>query len=253
MIRFESEERDGIEIGHIVLARPEKRNALTPEMLDHIADAASEGARTCRALTLIGEGRAFCAGFDLTLCADDPGGGVMDRLLTGLSLAVGAMRSLEIPVVIGAHAAAVAGGCALLGGGDIVVADRACKLGYPVTRLGVSPAVSVPFLRAGVGDGGARAVTLDPGLIDSVRAHALGLVHELVDGPEAVFERTRELAFVLALKPAGAITATKGLLNELDRTTESSPIEWALEASLSLSGTDEQHRRIERALRPSED
>ncbi len=132
----------------IVLDRPEKRNALTPAMLDDLA----AGVRAVtlgkgddagvRAVLIRGEGRCFCAGFDLDLCRDDgPEQAVMKSFLAGLSDAIVAMRACPRPVVIAAHGAAIAGGCALLGGADLVVADRDAKLGYPVVRLGVSPAI----------------------------------------------------------------------------------------------------------------
>lgn len=248
MIRYEAEERDGVEIGFVVLARAEKRNALTPDMLDHLADAAEEGARSARTIAVVGEGRAFCAGFDLALCAEHPDGSMMRDLLAGLSRTIRSLRRLEVPVVMGVHGAAVAGGAALLGGADVVVAERGCSLGYPVVRLGVSPAVSVPFLSQAVGQGAGRAMTLDPSLINAERAFELGLVHELVESPPAVFERTRELAFLLAIKPSEAVSATKAWLNELDGSADDAAAEWALEASLSLTGSDDERERIRRAF-----
>lgn len=246
MIRFESEEHDGLEVGFIVLSRPEKRNALTPDMLAHLNDAAIEASRSCRSLAIVGEGKIFCAGFDLALCADSPDGAVMRELMTGLSTAIATCRALEIPVVVGAHGAAVAGGAALLCAGDIVVADRGCQIGYPVVRLGVSPAVNVPFLRNSLQDGRTRAVSLDPTLVRADHTRLRGLVHELVDSPTAVFERCREIAFQLATKPAGAIAQTKAWMNTLDHALENA--ERGLAASLSLVGTQVERDRIAAAF-----
>jgi methylglutaconyl-CoA hydratase len=172
----------------------------------------------------------------------------MRELLANLSHAIQTLRNLDIPVVLGAHGAAIAGGCALLGGVDLVVADRACKLGYPVTRLGVSPAVSVPFLRQSTTNGKARALTLDPTPVRADSPNAKGLVHELVDEPTAVFERTRNLTFQLASKPAAALAATKSWLNTLDH-AQAHAME-SLDVSLSLTGSHEEHTRITAALRP---
>ncbi|MEO0512946.1 MAG: enoyl-CoA hydratase/isomerase family protein [Planctomycetota bacterium] len=248
MIRYESEERDGVEIGFVILSRPEKRNALTPDAIGHLSDAAHEGAKTARSIAIIGEGPVFCAGFDLALCAEHPDGSVMRELLTGLSEAVRVLRRLDVPVIAGVHGGAIAGGAALLGGADLVVAERSAKIGYPVVRLGVSPAVSVPFLSCSVEPGGARAMTLDPGLISAADAHRRGLVHELVDGPAAVFERVRELAFLLALKPADAVSATKAWLNELDGTAADARAAWALDASLALTGSPDEQARLQKAV-----
>lgn len=240
MIRVEHEDH----IACVTLARPDQRNALTPGMLGALADAVRNAPSSgARALLLAGEGRVFCAGFDLTLCRESPNGSVMRDLLSGLSGAIRAMRGLDIPVVIACHGAAIAGGCALLGGADVVVADRGCKLGYPVVRLGVSPAVSAPFLRTAVGDGACRARLLETDLIDGERAHEIGLVHELVKTREDVLPRAMEVARALGTKPPWAIAATKRWCNEL---TPAGGAQRALEVSLSLTGGDEERALLEK-------
>src|SRR5690606_9036453 len=82
-----------------------------------------------RALLLCGEGPVFCAGFDLDTCRGEGGDEALRRLLRGLSGAIAGLRAQERPVVVAAHGAAIAGGCALLGGADVVVADAGAKLG----------------------------------------------------------------------------------------------------------------------------
>jgi len=229
------------EVFEIVLARPEKRNALTPEMLRELLGAVRAIGPGAKCLLVTGDGSAFCAGFDLSLCKDSPDGTVMRALLTGLHECIGALRLLDIPVVIAAHGAAIAGGCALLGGGDVILTNTDAKLGYPVARLGVSPAVSAPFLRNLVGDGVARARELENHLIDGPAALACGLVHECVDKSEAVRQRALEVARNLASKPAPAMIATKRWLSEI------APIGLAdkgLEASLSRVGSPEEARLL---------
>lgn len=221
-----------------MLARPERRNALTPEMLRDLA-AHIENASDARALLLLGEGPVFCAGFDLDLCVGEDGDANLRRLLVGLSRCIVGMRNLPCPVVLGVHGAAIAGGCALLGGGDVVVAHPDAKLGYPVTRLGISPAVSAPFMA--IAPGQARRLMLDPGLIDGRRAHAKGLVHELHDEPAA---RAMGLAEELAAKPPHALAATKRWLHELAPADAGQ----GLGVSLSLVGNDESRRLLATAL-----
>ena len=228
----------------IWLDRPDRRNALTPGMLAELVEAAHAAADAGSAVLLAGRGPCFCAGFDLAMCQGTPDGTVMRLLLTGLSDACQALRQLPRPVVIAAHGAAIAGGCALLGAGDIIVADRGAKLGYPVVKLGVSPAVSVPFLRQGVTDGEARRRTLMPETFTGEEAHRRALVHELVDGSSDVYDRARALAHELAAKPAEAYAATKRWLNTLEGITKRRDAERALEVSLGLTGGDEECSRI---------
>lgn len=225
----------------ITLDRADKRNALTPEMLDTLCVALGNIPQETRAVVMLGDGPTFCAGFDLRLCAADPSGETMRQLLIGLSRCVRAMRALEQPVVLGIHGAAVAGGCALLGGADIVVADRRTKLGYPVAKIGVSPAVSAPFLSSAIPDGPARARMLDPELIPAEEALRVGLVHEITDGP--IRERALDIARSLAAKPGIGVSATKALCNQLTRDRTDRALE-GLSASLALTGSDEERDRL---------
>jgi len=229
----------------ILLDRPGKRNALTPDMLHNIADAADlvhAGPGKARAVVLAGEGPVFCAGFDLALCRDDQE--AMADLLSRLSRAIRSLRRLPVPVVVAAHGGAIAGGCALLGGADVVVADERAKFGYPVVRLGVSPAVTAPALRQAIGEGAARRRLLDPGLIDGREAHRIGLAHDLVPLPEDVRARAIETARTLAAKPHHSIVATKRWLNELDGSYDDEAFDAALRASLRLAGGEEERRRL---------
>ncbi|MFN0010606.1 MAG: enoyl-CoA hydratase/isomerase family protein [Phycisphaerales bacterium] len=234
-------------IATITLDRPERRNALTPDILvalcreiGHVRTLAGPGDDECRVLLLRGSGKVFCSGFDLDLCRDHPGGSVMRALLSGLAAAVASLRSCDVPVVVAAQGAAIAGGCALLGGADFVVADTNAKFGYPVVRLGVSPAVSIPFLRHAIGDGPARARTLDTALMDGAAAHALGLVSDLVSTPDQVLPAAQAIAALLAAKPRLGLTATRLWLDELALTDAKR----GLAASLALTGGEEERRLL---------
>ncbi len=199
---------DANAVRSITIARPDKRNALTCGMLSDLSSA-FETAADMRACVLLGDGPVFCAGFDLHEGAHDRQMSVLRAQLHGLARVIQAMRALACPVVVGAHGAAIAGGCALLGGADLVLADREARFGYPVVRLGISPAVTAPYLRQRVGDGPARAMLLDPGLIDAERAHCLGLVDELFESADLVRECAVARARVLGEKPGGGATRTR--------------------------------------------
>jgi enoyl-CoA hydratase/carnithine racemase len=228
----------------VTLDRPEKRNALSPEMLGALADAFAV-PETTRAVAVLGEGKSFCAGFDLRSERPTPDHALLRAQLSALSDAIVAMRACPAPVVLGAHGAAVAGGCALLGGADVVVADAQAKLGYPVVRLGLSPAVSCPFLIGAVG-GRSRAMTLDASLVTGARAHELGLVHELVDTPGEVAARTIAVARTLADKPGDGARATKLWLAEVEG-LEPGAVTAGLDASLGSLSADTV-ARIEREV-----
>lgn len=233
-------------IASILFNRPEKKNALTPPMLSRFVDEVVATQSKARAVVIGGVGDAFCSGFDLSLCESDPT--ALESLLRGLTAAILALRRHPSPVLIAAHGAAIAGGCALLGGADIALSNADAKLGYPVVLLGISPGVSGPFLAAAVGSGNARARMLDPRLISGRDALNIGLVHECLATPSEVLPRAASIAAELAGKPRSGMESTKSWLNELDHTTDDQIASAALHASLALVGTPEQRERLAKAL-----
>lgn len=240
MIKVERQEQIVI----VSLDRPDKRNAMVPEMLTELEQAIHGCAHNARALVILGEGKVFCAGFDLKQCADDPSGETMRSLLSGLSAVVRSMRALPIPVVLGVHGAAVAGGCAMLGGADVVVADERAKLGYPVVKIGVSPAVSAAFMLASITPGDVRTRLLDTELISGFQAKQIGLIHETVERPQEVHGRAMKIANSLATKPGSAIQVTKEWLNEITEPM-ARHAQRGLEVSLSLAGSPEEQERLQ--------
>ena len=107
----------------VIMNRPDRKNAQTPTMLTALLVEVERCGRDGKALVVAGEGDAFCAGFDMKLVHEQPQ--VLADLLRGLSSVIRAMRRMDGPVVVAGHSAAIAGGCALLGGGDIAVTDQA--------------------------------------------------------------------------------------------------------------------------------
>jgi enoyl-CoA hydratase/carnithine racemase len=231
-------------LGHVSiirLDRPDKRNAQTPKMLANLA-AAIDRAMSAHAIVLSGVGEVFCAGFDLTLCREDDA--VLGDLLTGLARAVWTIRQAPCPVVVSSHGAAIAGGCALAAAGDIVVTNKDAKLGYPVVRLGISPAVNAPTLRATVGEGPARTRQLDPALIDGAEALRVGLAHHCVDTVAQCEPLAVKLAQELERKPRLGLAYTKRWLGQLDGTLDHARLDEGLRTSMDLVGSAEQRERL---------
>jgi methylglutaconyl-CoA hydratase len=236
----------GTRLAEIVLDRPEKRNALTPGMLRDVRQrlAELEHDDAVRAIILRGEGKSFCAGFDLDLCRENSD--ALRDLLTELSLAIRALRRSPKPIVVAAHGAAIAGGCALLAGADIVVTHNDAKLGYPVVLLGISPAINAPLFRAAVGTSAARRHLLDPSIFDGRHAREIGLATLCVELAEDVVPRAHIEADALAKKPPAAFATTKRWLNEIEGSADDAQLDAALQASLDLVGSPEERKLLER-------
>ena len=169
-------------VATISLSHAAKRYALDADAIRALEERLVEArgavdARCSDVVILRGEGAHFCAGFDLARCAEEPRR--VEELLVGLSACVAHLRAIDAPVVARVQGAALAGGCALLTGCDFVVAAHDAQLGYPVHRIGISPAVSIPTLMSRMGPA-ARALVLSNDIIDGKTALARGLATHAV-------------------------------------------------------------------------
>jgi methylglutaconyl-CoA hydratase len=245
------------------LSDPSRRNALGEAMfeaLESLLAGARSGEESWSAGTgplppatmlLHGDGPAFCAGFDLEAALVDPAGPgqLMAQFLRRLSGVNRALRRLPAPTIAAVHGAALAGGCALLSACDFVVVAPDATLGYPVHRIGVSPAVTTPTLAAAIGFGPARALLLSGDLIDGVEAHRRGLATHLAKSAETVLDEARALAARLAEKGPLALRATKRWLNELDGSECDDRFDAAAAASIAVVGGAEATAMLEQFWR----
>lgn len=222
-------------IAEIVMRDPERRNALGTEMFDAIESSLRMvGARDdIVAVVLRGDGPAFCAGFDLAAANEDPQ--LMRAFILRLSAVIRSIRRLPMPVVAVVHGAALAGGCALISPCDLVVVADDAALGYPVHRIGVSPAVTSPTLMAAVGSGAARALLLSGDLIDGRTAQTIGLATHAAADAGAALVLGRRIAADLAIKGPRALRATKAWLNELDGSDDQLRFDRAAQTSAALA------------------
>lgn len=235
----------------ITLADPARRNALGTAMFTAlhqrlmVAALAADGrllapdgtATGADVAVLRGEGQSFCAGFDLAACATAPG--LLRPFVLELSRAVLSLRALSIPVIAQVQGSALAGGCALLAGCDFVVVAPDAQLGYPVHRIGVSPAVTLPALMANAGAGAAREIAVGGRVHvgeDAVRA---GLATHCARSAASLQDEVDALADLVASKGPRALRATKRWLNELDGTDGAVPFAHAAEASAAAAEGDE--------------
>jgi enoyl-CoA hydratase/carnithine racemase len=181
-------DRDG-SVLRITLARPDKRNALSPELIDALTTAFA-GARDARAVVLRGAGPSFCAGADLEWMRASvdltPEENVADaRRLDALMTAV---DRCPAPVVAGVQGHAIGGGCGLLACSDVVVAAPDAMFSLGEVKLGLVPAVISPYVLARVGTGAARHLFVTGERFDAAEALRIGLVHRLADDLDAAVE-----------------------------------------------------------------
>lgn len=226
----------------VTLRDDARRNALSRAMFDELDAAlgdvtAAVLARPAASCVLVAAtGRAFCSGFDLGACMTDAS--MMGTFLQRLSAAVRSLRSLPCPVVVAVQGPALAGGCALVTACDVVLAGPGARFAYPVHRIGLSPAITLPTLRSHTG-GGARTVALAPEPLDAAAARALGLVHEIVDDPTALDDRALAVSRQLLAKGPQAMASIKRWMNAHDGSCDVAALDATLAASMATGSSDE--------------
>ena len=198
----------------LTLNRPDRRNAVDPELLDSLAEALRAEGERAGAIILRGAGtEAFSAGYDLSRLTGSIEDLEADRHIGD---AATALRSCPAPVVARLQGHCHGAGVELALGCDLRVACD-LRLSVPAVSLGV--VYRYPFIARLVQICGiARASDLLLGMLelDSATAYAWGLVTEVVPA-EALDARVQDLAERLARSPRPAVEGTKASLNLLDR------------------------------------
>src|SRR5881409_1848059 len=211
----------------ITLNRPEKRNAISFELISDLMRALDEVAQSpARVLILTGAGKAFCSGMDLknlkALIGRSPEQSLEDsRTMVRLFRTIYEFPKVTVAAVNGA---AIAGGTGLALLSDFTLAVPEAKFGYTEVRIGFVPAIVSNFLLRQVGEKHARDLLLTGRIFDAAEALRLGLLNEIVE-PGHLLPRAHELAQALMENSPASVRSTKGLLSqalldELDRGLE---------------------------------
>jgi methylglutaconyl-CoA hydratase len=224
---------DNPPIRTVTLDRPERRNAMTPEMQSELIAAMEDAAAgEVRVLVFAGAGDAFCSGLDLSVlhAMKDKGAGEYRADAERVARLFRTLYELPIPTIAAVHGPAIAGGTGLATICDFTVATPAAKFGFTEARIGFVPALVSAFLALQVGDKRSRDLLLTARIFDAAEAHRLGLVNEVV-APEELMQRVQALAETLILNSAQALAATKGLLAAQNKVWLDAAIEAAFQAN----------------------
>jgi methylglutaconyl-CoA hydratase len=202
-------------VATITLNRPEKRNAISFQLVEELLAALDEIERSAAQVAILtGAGKAFCAGMDLdelkslvgkTHDEDVKDSARMARIFRRL-------YDFPLPTIAAVNGAAIAGGTGLATMCDFTLAVPDAKFGYTEVRIGFVPAIVSSILVWQVGHKIARDLLLTGRTFDAAEAHRYGLVNEVVE-PERLMERTRELATELMQNSPSSLRATKKLIN----------------------------------------
>ena len=229
------------ETATITLNRPEKRNAISPEMIVEILAAFDEVEyNSARVLIFTGAGKAFCSGMDLealkALAKQSPAEQREDTdRLTKLFRRI---WSFPKPTIAAVNSHAIAGGCGLATLCDFTLAVPEAKFGYPEVRIGFLPAVVSIFLVRQIGEKNARNLLLTGNTIDAAEAHRLGLVTQIV-AAEELHKAAQALASTLLAASPTSLRVTKKLLCDFAAPEINRELELAATESAQIRSTED--------------
>jgi 2-(1,2-epoxy-1,2-dihydrophenyl)acetyl-CoA isomerase len=208
---------DGVAL--IRLNRPERLNAVVPELVDDLLQALDAAARSdTRAVVLAGHGRAFCAGHDLK--EPIPEGDSRARL-DRIQDVTRRLRALPQPVIAAVHGYAIGAGAEFALGCDLIVAAEDAVFAFPEVSLGLSvTGAASRLLPILVGPLKAKELLLLGERVDGKTAHGLGLVNAAVPADELMTQAMAWATKIAGHPPEAATMAKRALDSGLDGTLE---------------------------------
>ena len=256
------------QVSLLTLNRPEKRNAISPEMIEELGAALDEVDRSpARVLILTGAGKAFCAGMDLAvlkaLAEQHPGQHHDHDILKEGPLKGGIPRASDAnlaesrriarmfrqiyefskPTIAAVNGPAIAGGCGIATLCDITLATPEAKFGYTEVKIGFMPALVAVFLIRQIGEKRARDLLLTGRVFDADQALRLGLVNEVVP-EERLMSRAREFAGTLLEASPTSLVYTKRLLRKFTADELDRELELALQENARIRSTFDFHEGL---------
>ncbi len=242
-------------IADVRLNRPDKYNALSPDMFKAIIDAGESllAAADVRVVVLSGNGRGFCAGLDMGsfqgMAGGSSGGGAGSGLLkrderpeNHAQRPAYVWKRLPVPVIAAIHGVAYGGGCQIALGADIRFAAPDARMSIMEIKWGLIPDMSITqTLRDLVPLDIAKELTFTGRILSGVEAQGLGLVTHVADDPLAA---AMGLAEEIAGKSPDAVRAGKRLYEQSWHADERTGLEMESQLQTGLIGSPNQVEAI---------
>jgi methylglutaconyl-CoA hydratase len=205
-------------VAYVKLHRPDMRNAFNTEMIDEITRTFQdfEKRQDLRAVTLSGEGKAFCAGADLNWMKEMVNYSLEENRRDSLKLFAmfEAIANCSLPVLGLVHGGAFGGALGLIACCDHVIAEEGMQFCFSEVKLGIAPAVISSFVYKKCTPGHVRHLMMSGAVFGTQEAYAAGLIHVLTPQGQG---HTALQALVKQYQQCGpeAVRSTKKLLNEI--------------------------------------
>lgn len=246
MIKSEIKNNTGI----IFLARPEKRNALNPELVESLKNILSDYKINdeIKSIIITGEGNSFCAGADLEYLNSLSTNSTIENYNDTKSLAELFLMiyGYPKPTIAAVNGAAIAGGCGLASVCDFIIAHpEKSKFGYNEVKIGFIPAIVSIFLIKKVGEGLAKQLLLEGEIISGSRAYEIGFVNYL---SENVLDDSISLADRLNKNSVESLRITKQMINNISNLSVQEAVDYCVGLNTISRATKDFKIRIENFL-----
>ncbi len=230
-------------IGTITLNRPEKRNALSAEMVSHLKNGFRQFIEddNVKLIILKANGEAFCAGADLAYLQELQKNTYDENLEDSQHLRELFQMIYEAPKIVIAQVEgpAIAGGAGLASICDFVFAVPELKMAYTEVRIGFVPALVMVFLLRKIGEGRARQLLLSGEMIGAEKALEWGIINEIVDKKE-IETRVLDFATKLVHKNADSSMAmTKSMIANIPGMSLNEALDYAASQNATARENDD--------------
>jgi len=244
LLEYNTSER----IASITINRPEKRNALNPDLVFELTNAfkAAVDDEAIKVIVLKAKGEVFSAGADLDYLKHLQNNTEADNLkdtnlLKDLFLLIYHSPKLVIAQVEG-HA--IAGGCGLISVCDLIFSVPEAKFGYTEVRIGFIPALVTCFLLRRMGEGRAKELLLSGELIDAQTASDYGLINFISPKEEiAAAVQSYALKFIQSVS-ANSIALGKALINSVQDLSLKDSLNLAVKMNVETRSSDDCRKGI---------
>lgn len=231
MVNYHAEDR----IGYITLNRPDKRNALSPELIKALSEAFDRATRDeqAKVIVLKANGEAFCSGADLAFLQQMQVFSEEENYQDSSRLKELFLKIYTLPKVVIAQVQghALAGGCGLATVCDFTFAVPQARFGYTEVKIGFVPAIVMVFLLRKLGEQKAKQLLLSGDVIQADEALRLGLINRVVSADQLEHEVREFAQQLIRQNSAQSMMLTKQMMAAV----QSKPLDEALDYAARLN------------------
>ncbi len=228
-------------IAKILLNRPEKRNALHPDLVNQFKNKLDEAYLNdkVKVIILSGEGKHFCAGADLEYLNQLKDYSPIENEKDSEELAELFLKIYKSPkpVIAAVNGAAIAGGCGLASVCDFIVAHGTnSKFGYSEVKIGFVPAIVAIFLIRKIGEGRAKQLLMTGEIIDGNKAYEIGLANYLAGN---VLDEANNLAELIIKNSSQSMNMTKNMIQAISNFNIDEAVDYCIRLNAISRSTED--------------